>query len=70
MLRRAAPLLALLVVLLLVVACESEPPSVLYTDYLEEEIPPCTPVEDSSVDPCEPYTYPVCAGCTMLEMNP
>ncbi len=41
--------LAVLAVVLLS-SCDSDQ----YTGYLEEEIPPCTPVEGSSVDPCEP----------------
>ena len=71
MLRHAIPVLALLVVLLLVVACESEPPSASYTGYLEEEIPPCTPVEGSSIDPCDPdVPTEYCAGCTRLGDEP
>lgn len=72
MLRHAAPVLALVVVLLLVVACESEPPSASLTGYLEEEIPPCTPVEGSSVDPCDPdapLTEP-CVDCIRLGDEP
>ena len=35
-------------------ACESGPSTLSYTGYLTEEIPPCTPIAGSSVDPCEP----------------
>ena len=62
MLRHAPPFLVLFVVFLLVVACESEPPSAPYTGYLEEEITPCTPVPNSSVDPCELDAPPIEGG--------
>ena len=42
------------VMLLILAACDSEPPTSPYTGYLTEEIPPCTPVEGSAVAPCEP----------------
>ena len=48
-----------------------EPPSAPYTGYLEEEIPPCTPVEGSSIDPCDPDApTEYCAGCTRLGDEP
>ena len=43
-----------LATLLLAVACVSRSPASPYTGYLTEEIPPCTPVTGSTVDPCEP----------------
>ena len=52
--RSTTSIFALIVVLLLLAACESGPPTSPYSGYLEEEIPPCTPVEGSTVDPCEP----------------
>ena len=54
MLRPTMSILALFAALFLIAACESEEPTSPYVGYLEEEIPPCTPVEGSSVDPCEP----------------
>ncbi len=47
-------ILAVLILVLLLVACRSEAPTLEYTAYLTGEIPPCTPVANSSVDPCEP----------------
>ena len=47
-------LLTLLAVPLLVAACGDEPTTSKYTGYFTGEIPPCTPAEGSSVDPCEP----------------
>ena len=43
-----------------------------YTGYLTEEIPPCTPVEGSSVDPCDPDAplTEYCLGCTRLGDEP
>ena len=52
--RYAPPILALIAALFLLAACERVTTTSPYTGYLEEEIPPCTPVEGSSVDPCEP----------------
>ena len=49
-------LLVVGIALLALIGCSDEPtptPSP-YTGYLTEEIPPCTPVAGSSVDPCEP----------------
>ena len=54
MLRPTMSILALFAALFLVAACESEEPTSPYVGYLEKEIPPCTPVEGSTVDPCEP----------------
>lgn len=54
MLRQITRVLALITVLVLVAACDSDQSSSPYVGYLEEEISPCTPVEGSSVDPCEP----------------
>ena len=51
---RAAPFFAMLITLLLLAACETTPPSTPAPEYLAEEIPPCTPVAGSLVDPCEP----------------
>ncbi len=58
---RAAPFFAMLITLLLLAACEASPPSSTpphtptpAPEYLAEEIPPCTPVAGSLVDPCEP----------------
>ena len=45
---------AITALLLLLAACESELKPSPYEGYLTEEIPPCTPVAGSSVDPCEP----------------
>ena len=50
---RIALIASLLVALLLLAACQAEPTPSPYTGYLTEEIPPCTPVAGSSVDPCE-----------------
>ena len=51
--RSTTSIFALIAAALLLAACESGSHfSVL--GYLEEEIPPCTPVEGSTVDPCEP----------------
>ena len=62
MIRNAVPILTLFVVLLLVVACDSEPPTSPYTGYLTEEIPPCTSVEGSAVDPCDPKARLIIEG--------
>ena len=55
---RVMPTLTLLLVaLLLLVACEDASPTTATSSrigYLSEEIPPCTPISGSSVDPCEP----------------
>ena len=47
---------AMLAALLMLAACDTGEPSAPTTApvYLTEEIPPCTPVPGSSVDPCEP----------------
>ena len=45
--------------MLVLAACESEPPTSPYTGYLTEELPPCTQVEGSSVDPCDPNARPI-----------
>ena len=49
---RAVSLLAMFTTLLLLAACDTGEPS--GAEYLSEEIPPCTPVTGSTVDPCEP----------------
>ena len=49
---------AVLLVVLELAACDSSPNS----QYLTEEIPPCTPVSGSSVDPCDPYARPIWEG--------
>ena len=59
MYRRAITVATLLALLLLLAACEDAPQTARptpspYTGYLTEEIPPCTPVAGSSVDPCQP----------------
>ena len=59
MYRRAITVATLLALLLLLAACEDAPQTARptpspYTGYLTEEIPPCTPVTGSTVDPCEP----------------
>ena len=51
---RAITVALLFAMLLLLAACESEPTPSPYEGYLTEEIPPCTPVTGSSVDPCDP----------------
>ena len=48
--RHLVPVLVTLLLLLLVAACGSERPA--HSGYL----PPCSPVEGSSSDPCEPDT--------------
>ena len=50
---------AIAMLLLLLAACEGAPQTPTptpspYTGYLTEEIPPCTPIAGSSVDPCKP----------------
>ena len=62
---RTITVATLLAMLLLLAACDDAPPSP-YTGYLTEEIPPCTPVTGSSIDPCEPDAeqYAVAAGGT------
>ena len=50
MLARISQIAFLLVALSLLVACRTSQDS----EYLAEEIPPCTPVEGATVDPCEP----------------
>ena len=52
--RHATPVLFLAAVLLLMAACKGETPALQYGGYLTDEISPCTPVEGSSSDPCEP----------------
>ena len=65
---RTITVATLLAMLLLLAACESELKPSPYTGYLTEEIPPCTPVAGSSVDPCQPRCqieqYAVAAGGT------
>ncbi len=54
-----------LAVLILLAACDSPQSNatkVDVNDYLAEEIPPCTPVPDSSVDPCDPDAPPIEMG--------
>ena len=48
---RIVAIAALVTVLLLLAACAESPSP---TEYLTEEIPPCTPVSGSAVDPCDP----------------
>ena len=55
--RYAPPILALIAAILLLAACDDGQSTSPYTGYLEEEIPPCTPVEGSALDPCEPDVY-------------
>lgn len=57
--------LAVLAVVLLS-SCDNGDP---YTGHLEKEIPPCTPVEGSSVDPCEPDVFQQYHGNLILEMR-
>ena len=56
-----AAAVSLIALVLAFAGCSSAPPTPTptpalspYTGYLTEEIPPCTPVHGSSVDPCEP----------------
>ena len=53
MIARAAWIIVLLAALSFVAACEREPLTE-YTGYVTEDIPPCTPIEGSTVNPCEP----------------
>ena len=62
-------LLTLLAVLLLVAACGDEPTASKYTGYFTGEIPPCTPAEGSSVDPCDPDRPRSLAQNEMGEMS-
>ena len=68
---RRVTVLALLIVLLLVAACGSEPSNTTleYTGYLTSEIPPCSPVEGSSVDPCDPDAGQVGGGEASYELG-
>ncbi len=59
---RVMTIIALLAALILIAACEGEPTPSPYTGYLTEEIPPCTPIAGSSVDPCEPGSSELTGG--------
>ena len=50
--KRGALLILLLAAIAAALACQSTPTPSPYTGYLTEEIPPCTPVDGSSIDPC------------------
>ncbi len=68
--QHAAQITALLTVILLIVACGGEPPSYQYTGYLTEEIPPCTPVKGSSVDPCRTEENQESTGWASYVLDP
>ena len=52
MLSRAVVAALLLTLLLVLTACAAEAPQASGPEYLGQDIPPCTPVEGSTREPC------------------
>ncbi len=63
--RISASIVSLVVLTLASIACNDGQPTPAQTptpEYLTQEIPPCTPISSSSVDPCDPDAPPFAGG--------